>query len=114
MKESEQLKILHLLVLLQAAIYASDECEPIKWFYTHETKAAAKLYVAKVNKEHSTVIKALWNARGANMPEVTLALDEFSKEFASIDYWKIPELTELFKLYKKGKLDHLLNGPDEN
>ena len=36
--ELEKIKVLNLLMWLQASIYAGDECEDIKWFYNHQTK----------------------------------------------------------------------------
>lgn len=109
MKQEEQLKVLNLLMWLQVSVYASDECEPIKWFYNHKTKQSLKQTVDAINKEHGKTIKAIWDADGVQMPMVTEVMDKFVKSIAQLDYYKLPEINLLLELYKEGKLDELLN-----
>jgi hypothetical protein len=109
MKQEEQIKVLNLLMWLQVSVYASDECEPIKWFYNHRTKQSLKQTVDAINKEHGNTIKAIWDADGVQMPMVTEVMDTFTKLVAQLDYYKLPEINLLIKLYNEGKLDTLLN-----
>jgi len=105
----EQIKVLNLLMWLQVSVYASDECEPIKWFYNHKTKQSLKQTVDAINKEHGNTIKAMWDADGVQMPMVTEVMDTFTKLVAQLDYYKLPEINLLIQLYNEGKLDTLLN-----
>lgn len=109
MKQEEQIKVLNLLMWLQVSVYASDECEPIKWFYNHKTKQSLKQAVDAINKEHGKTIMAMWDADGVQMPLVTETMDKFVKSIAQLDYYKLPEINLLLELYNEGKLDELLN-----
>lgn len=109
MKQEEQIKVLNLLMWLQVSVYASDECEPIKWFYNHKTKQSLKQTIDAINKEHGKTIKALWDADGVQMPMVTEVMDKFAKFIAQTDYYKLPEINILLELYNQGELDELLN-----
>jgi hypothetical protein len=105
----EQIKVLNLLMWLQVSVYASDECEPIKWFYNHKTKQALKQTVDAINKEHGNTIKAMWDVDGVQMPMVTEVMDTFAKLIAELDYYKLPDIIYLLELYNEGKLDTTLN-----
>ena len=109
MTQQEQIKVLNLLMWLQVSVYASDECEPIKWFFNHKTKQSLKQTVDAINKEHGNTIKAIWDADGVQMPMVTEVMDTFTKLVAQLDYYKLPEINLLIQLYNEGKLDTLLN-----
>ena len=109
MTQQEQIKVLNLLMWLQVSVYASDECEPIKWFFNHRTKQSLKQTVDAINKEHGNTIKAIWDADGVQMPLVTEVMDKFAKLVADLDYYKLPDIVLLLKMYNEGKLDTLLN-----
>lgn len=109
MTQEEQIKVLNLLMWLQVSVYASDECEPIKWFYNHKTKQSLKQTVDAINREHGKTIMAMWDADGVQMPLVTETMDKFVKSIAQLDYYKLPEINLLLELYNDGKLDELLN-----
>ena len=108
MTNEEQIKVLNLLMWLQVSVYASDECEPINWFYNHKTKQSLKQTVDAINKEHGNTIKAIWDADGVQMPLVTKTMDQFAKLIATIDYYKLPDIIYLLELYNEGKLDTLI------
>jgi hypothetical protein len=105
MTQEEQIKVLNLLMWLQASVYASDECEPIKWFYNHKTKQSLKQTVDAISKEHGKTIAAMWDVDGVQMPLVTEVLDKFAKQIAKIDYYTLPDINLLLELYQEGKLD---------
>ena len=109
MKQEEQIKVLNLLMWLQVSVYASDECESIKWFFNHKTKQSLRQAVGAIVKEHGNTIKAVWDADGVQMPMVTEVMDTFTKLVAQLDYYKLPEINLLIQLYNEGKLDTLLN-----
>jgi hypothetical protein len=109
MTQQEQIKVLNLLMWLQVSVYASDECESIKWFFNHKTKQSLKQAVDAINKEHGNTIKAIWDADGVQMPLVTEVMDKFAKLVADLDYYKLPDIVLLLQLYNEGKLDTLLN-----
>ena len=108
MTQEEQIKVLNLLMWLQVSVYASDECEPIKWFFNHKTKQSLKQAVDAINKEHGNTIKAMWDADGVQMPMVTEVMGAFTKLIAELDYYKLPDIVMLLELYNEGKLDTLL------
>ncbi len=108
MTQEEQIKVLNLLMWLQVSVYASDDCEPIKWFYNHRTKQSLKQTIDAINKEHGTTIKAIWDADGDQMPLVTEVMNTFTKLIAELDYYKLPDIVMLLKMYNEGKLDTLL------
>lgn len=108
MKEEEKMKVLNLLMWLQVSIYASDECEPIKWFYNHRTKQSLKSTVDIILKEHGKTINALWNTDGIQMPLVTQVMDKFTKSIAELEYYKLPDINLLIDLYNEGKLEALI------
>jgi hypothetical protein len=109
MKEEEKLRVLNLLMWLQVSVYASDDCESIKWFFNHRTKQSLKQAVDAITKEHGKTIQAMWDADGVQMPMVTEVMDTFTKLVAQLDYYKLPEINLLIQLYNEGKLDTLLN-----
>lgn len=108
MTNQEQIKVLNLLMWLQVSVYASDECETIKWFYNHKTKQLLKQTIDAIDKEHGKTIKAIWDADGVQMPLVTQVLDKFASQLALIDYYKLPDINLLLELYSEGKLDTLI------
>jgi hypothetical protein len=99
MKQEEQIKVLNLLMWLQVSVYASDECESIKWFFNHKTKQSLRQAVGAIVKEHGNTIKAVWDADGVQMPMVTEVMDTFTKLVAQLDYYKLPEINLLIQLY---------------
>ena len=105
MTEDEKMKVLNLIMWLQVGIYAADECEPIKWFYTKQTKQLLKRLVDTIQKEHGLVIKALWEVDGVKMPDVTRATDEFANQLAKADYYKLPDITRLIEMYNNGEME---------
>ena len=108
MTQEEQIKVLNLLMWLQVSVYASDNCESIKWFYNHRTKQSLKQTVDTIVKEHGKTIMAMWDADGVQMPLVTETMDKFAKLIAELDYYKLPDIVMLLELYNEGKLDTLL------
>jgi hypothetical protein len=108
-QEIENIKILNLLMWLQVAIYASDDVEPIKWFYNKKTKHSLKTAQQAINAEHGRTIKSLWDVDGVQMPLVTETMERFTKLIAELDYYKLPEINLLLELYNDGKLDKVLN-----
>jgi len=96
-EEHEKLKVLNLLMWTQATLYASDDCEPIKWFYNHQTKMLLKRLNDSIQREHGKTINELWNVEGVTMPNITRHLDEFTKEMAEFGYWMLPELIKLIQ-----------------
>jgi len=95
--EADKLKVLNLLMWTQATLYASDECETIKWFYNHQTKMLMKRLNESIQREHGKTISELWNVDGVTMPSITEHLDEFTYEMASFGYWMLPELIKLIQ-----------------
>jgi hypothetical protein len=108
MKEEEKLRVLNLLMWLQVSIYASDDCESIKWFYNHRTKQSLKQAIDAITKEHGKTIMAMWDADGVQMPLVTETMDKFAKLIAEMDYYRLPDIVFLLELYNQGKLETLL------
>jgi hypothetical protein len=109
MKEEEKLRVLNLLMWLQISVYAADDCESIKWFYTHKTKQSLKIAIDAILKEHGKTIMAMWDVDGVQMPMVTEVMNTFTKLIAKLDYYKLPEINLLIELYNEGKLNELLN-----
>lgn len=99
--ELEKIKVLNLLMWLQASLYAGDECEEIKWFYNHQTKMLLKRLNESIQREHGKTITALWDADGAILPDITRQLDDFTYEMATYGYWMLPELTKLIQNAKE-------------
>lgn len=97
----EKIKVLNLLMWTQATLYASDECEPIKWFYNHQTKMLMKRLNDSIQREFGKTITSLWNAEGAILPDITRQLDDFTYEMATYGYWMLPELTKLIQNAKE-------------
>lgn len=93
----DKIRVLNLLMWLQSSVYASDECEQVKWFFNHQTKMLLKRLPSVIEKEHGKVIQQLWEADGALLPEITTQMDEFSQEMANYGYWMLPELTEFIR-----------------
>ena len=98
--ELEKVKVLNLLMWLQASIYAGDECESIKWFYNHQTKMLLKRLNDSIQREHGKTITALWNADDAILPDITQQIDDFTYEMSTYGYWMLPELTEYIRKQK--------------
>ena len=99
--ELEKVKVLNLLMWLQASIYAGDECETIKWFYYHQTKMLLKRLNESIQREHGKTITALWNTDGAILPNITEQIDDFTFEMSTYGYWMLPELTEYIRKQKE-------------
>lgn len=106
--DDEKVRALNLLMWLQVVIYATDDCENIKWFYNHRTKNALKNVVDAITKEHGKVIMALWEEDGVQMELVTKVMDRFTKLIGELDYYKLLEINKLIELYNAGKLDEIL------
>jgi hypothetical protein len=99
--DHEKLKVLNLLMWLQASLYAADECETVKWFYNHQTKMLMKRLNESIQREHGKTITELWNVDGAILPDITRQLDDFTYEMATYGYWMLPELTKLIQNAKE-------------
>lgn len=107
--EKERIKVLTLLMWLQTAIYAADECQQISWFNTKRSKQFLKTTVDVILKEHGEIIKVLWDTDGVQMPEVTKAIEEFTKLLSTTDYYRMPEISALIRAYQAGEFEHLFN-----
>jgi hypothetical protein len=92
--DEEKLRVINLLMWLQVAIYACDEVENIRWFNKHRTKQSLQSLVRTILTEHNVVIKAFWDTKGVQMEEITMILDELTKQLAHCQYHKLPEVTE--------------------
>ena len=114
MTEEQKLRVLNAIMWIQTCVYACDSVEDIEWFMARRVKYLAKNLVETSLRDHSHIIKALWEDEGAQMGTVTNEMDGFCKRVAGIDYWKIPELNHLLDLYKQGKLDHLFTKPTDH
>lgn len=101
--EIDKIRVLNLLMWLQASIYASDDCEGIEWFYRNQTKNIIKRAVDIIQKEHGPTINSLWDVQDDSkiMTDVTNDLMEFTEELASTPYWMLSELTNVIRQYKK-------------
>ena len=99
----EKIKVLNLLMWTQATLYASDECEPIKWFYNHQTKMLMKRLNESIQREHGKTITALWETDGATLPDITKHLEDFTYEMATYGYWMLPELIKLIQDAKENQ-----------
>lgn len=99
--ELEKVRVLNLLMWLQASIYAGDECETIKWFYNHQTKMLLIRLNESIQREHGKTITALWNTDDAILPDITRQIEDFSYEMASYGYWMLPELTDYIRKQKE-------------
>ena len=99
--ELEKVKVLNLLMWLQASLYAADECETVKWFYNHQTKMLMKRLNESIQKEHGKTIASLWDVDGALLPNVTQQIGDFTQEMATYGYWMLPELTKLIQNAKE-------------
>lgn len=101
--EIDKIRVLNLLMWLQASIYASDDCEGIEWFYRNQTKNVIKRAVDIIQKEHGPTINSLWDVQEDSkiMTDVTTDLMEFTEELASTPYWMLSELTNVIRQYKK-------------
>lgn len=102
-EEVEKIRVLNLLMWMQASVYASDDCEGIDWFYRNQTKNILKRAVDIIQKEHGATINSLWSVQDDSkiMTDVTNDLMEFTEELASTPYWMLPELTNVIRQYKK-------------
>ena len=96
-EDHEKLKVLNLLMWLQASLYAADECETVKWFYNHQTKMLMKRLNESIQREHGKTITELWNVDGALLPDITRQMGEFTRVLAEYGYWMLPELTEYIR-----------------
>jgi hypothetical protein len=102
-EEVEKIRVLNLLMWMQASVYASDDCEGIDWFYRNQTKNILKRAVDIIQKEHGPSINSLWNVQDDSkiMTDVTNDLMEFTEELASTPYWMLSDLTNAIRQYKK-------------
>lgn len=102
-EEVEKIRVLNLLMWMQASVYASDDCEGIDWFYRNQTKNVLKRAVDIIQKEHGPSINSLWDVQDDSkiMTDVTNDLMEFSEELASTPYWMLSDLTNAIRQYKK-------------
>lgn len=114
--ETEKIRVLNLLMWMQASIYASDDCEGIDWFYRNQTKNILKRAVDIIQKEHGPAINSLWNIQEDSkiMTDVTSDLMGFSEELASTPYWMLPELTNVIRQYKDEVNEKNLKTIDES
>jgi hypothetical protein len=108
-QEEEKIKVLTLLMWLQTAVYAADECQEIAWFNTRRSKQLLKSTVDIILKEHGEIIKTLWDVDGVQMPEVTKALEEFTGLLSTTDYYKLPEISALIRAYQAGEFEDTFN-----
>ena len=108
-EDQEKVKVLTLLMLLQASVYAADECEGVEWFYVKRTKQVLKTAVDIILREHGPAIKALWNEEGVQMPEVTRALEEFTQLIGTTEYFNLPHASALLRAYQAGEFDEAFN-----
>jgi hypothetical protein len=108
-QEEEKIKVLTLLMWLQTAVYAADECQEIAWFNTRRSKQLLKSTVDIILKEHGGIIKTLWDVDGVQMPEVTKALEEFTGLLSTTDYYKLPEISALIRAYQAGEFEETFN-----
>lgn len=106
-EEEEKIKVLTALMLMQATVFALDECEPIKWFNSRRSKQLVKATVDIIPREHGEVIKSLWDVEGVQMPQVIQALDDYTREFGKIDYYNLPEVTALIRAYNAGEFEEM-------
>lgn len=102
-EEIEKIRVLNLLMWMQASVYASDDCEGIDWFYRNQTKNVLKRAVDIIQKEHGPSINSLWSVQDDSkiMTDVTNDLMEFTEELASTPYWMLSDLTNAIRQYKK-------------
>ena len=102
-EEVEKIRVLNLLMWMQASVYASDDCEGIDWFYRNQTKNILKRAVDIIQKEHGATINSLWSVQDDSkiMTDVTNDLMEFTEELASTPYWMLSDLTNVIRQYKK-------------
>ena len=107
MTDEQKLRVLNTTMKFQEAIFAADNVEDIPWFYCRKTKQMLKSTVSHILGEHGNLIKALWGEGGTKMDQATMAIDEYNKEMATLEYWKLPEVTLLIQKYKEGQFDHL-------
>jgi hypothetical protein len=103
--EEEKIKVLTLLMLMQSVIYAADECQEISWFNTKRSKQFVKNTVDVILKEHGQIFMTLWDVDGVKMPDVTKALDEFTKLFGTTKYYNLPEVSALIRAYQAGEFE---------
>ena len=94
---------------LQTAVYSADECQEIKWFNTRRSKQLLKATVDTILKEHGQIFTTLWNVDGVQMPEVTKAIEEFTKLLSTTDYYKLPEISALIRAYQAGEFEETFN-----
>ena len=107
--EKEKIQVLTLLMWLQTAVYAADECQEIAWFNTRRSKQLLKSTVDIILKEHGEMFKTLWDIDGVQMPEVTKAIEEFTKLLSTTDYYKLPEISALIRAYQAGEFEETFN-----
>lgn len=103
--EEEKIKVLTLLMLMQSVVYAADECQEVSWFNTKRSKQFVKNTIDVILKEHGDVIKSLWDVEGVQMPDVTKALDEFTRLFGTVKYYNLPEVSALVRAYQAGEFE---------
>ena len=108
-QEEEKIKVLTLLMWLQTAVYAADECQEIAWFNTRRSKQLLKSTVDIILKEHGGIIKTLWDVDGVKMPDVTRAIEEFTKLLSTTDYYKLPEISALVRAHQAGDFEDTFN-----
>jgi len=108
-KNEDEIKILTLLMWLQAAVYAADECQEIPWFNTKRTKQFLKTTVDVILKEHGEIIKVLWSTDGVQMPEITRAIEEFTRLLSTTEYFNLPEVSALLRAYQAGEFEETFN-----
>ena len=73
--DHEKLKVLNLLMWLQASLYAADECETVKWFYNHQTKMLMKRLNESIQREHGKTITELLNVTKLKRPTMKVWLN---------------------------------------
>lgn len=113
MTEDEKLRVLNTAMWLQVAVYSCDNVEDIKRFNVNRVKYLMNNTVKAILQDHGRIFTALWKEDGVQMGQVTKVMEEFGQAVAEVDYWKLPEVTQLIKMYQNGEFEHLFTQENE-
>ena len=103
-EEVEKIRILNLLVFLQLAVFAADDCSTIKWFNKHQTKMLLNRLNDTVQREHGEALKALWDEPGTNMNDVMSEAVKLSELLSRVPFYRIPDINQMIEEYLKKEL----------
>jgi len=103
-EEVEKVRILNLLVFLQLAVFAADDCSTIKWFNKHQTKMLLNRLNDTVQREHGEALKALWDEPGTNMNDVMTEAVKLSELLSRVPFYRIPDINQMIEEYLKKEL----------